>query len=282
MRRLAEIEEHIDSMSKLQEIMGAMRSLAAMRMQEAQQALPGTRRYTAAMAAAVSDSLLLAERAGPAEAVLRRPRALVVCMAEHGFAGGFNERLLEAARKVLETGDRLYVLGSRGAAAAAERGLEPEWMHAMASRSSGVPEMVRRLAAALFGAIAAGEAGRVEVLFTRLQEHRAATVEHVRLLPIETSAFAAEPARFPPLYNLEPQELQERLIEEHVLAQLTDAATESIASENAARFAAMESAHESVSNKLDNLHQEARQTRQSEITTELLDLVAGAESQAPP
>ena len=56
-------------------------------------------------------------------------------------------------------------------------------------------------------------------------------------------------------------------------------AVESLASESAARFAAMEAAHGNVSGKLDQLRQEARQARQAEITTELLDLVTGAEAQ---
>jgi F-type H+-transporting ATPase subunit gamma len=59
---------------------------------------------------------------------------------------------------------------------------------------------------------------------------------------------------------------------------LTEAAVESLASENAARFAAMASAHDNVSKKLEELRQDARQARQTEITTELLDLVAGAEA----
>ena len=48
-----------------------------------------------------------------------------------------------------------------------------------------------------------------------------------------------------------------------------------MASENAARFAAMEAAHGNVETKLERLRQQANQARQSEITEELLDLIAG-------
>jgi len=65
---------------------------------------------------------------------------------------------------------------------------------------------------------------------------------------------------------------------EYVFALLTEAAVESIASENAARFAAMESAHENVSKKLAGLQENAHQARQTEITSELLDLMTGAEA----
>ena len=69
---------------------------------------------------------------------------------------------------------------------------------------------------------------------------------------------------------------------EYVFALLTEAAIESIASENAARFAAMNSAHDNVAKKLEQLRQSGRQARQSEITAEMLDLVTGAEALAPP
>jgi F-type H+-transporting ATPase subunit gamma len=59
---------------------------------------------------------------------------------------------------------------------------------------------------------------------------------------------------------------------------LTEAAIEALVSENAARFAAMDSAHDNVSKTLERLRQDARQARQDDITTELLDLVTGAEA----
>ena len=67
---------------------------------------------------------------------------------------------------------------------------------------------------------------------------------------------------------------------EYVFALLTEAAVESISSENAARFAAMESAHENVKKKLSQLRQSAGRARQSEITAELLELITGVEALA--
>jgi F-type H+-transporting ATPase subunit gamma len=53
---------------------------------------------------------------------------------------------------------------------------------------------------------------------------------------------------------------------------------EALASENAVRFTGMDSAHENVSKKLEELREDARHARQDEITTELLDLVNGADA----
>ena len=65
---------------------------------------------------------------------------------------------------------------------------------------------------------------------------------------------------------------------EHVFAMLTAAAVESIASENAARLTAMESAHENVSKRVEALRGDARQARQSEITAEILELVTAGKA----
>jgi F-type H+-transporting ATPase subunit gamma len=146
----------------------------------------------------------------------------------------------------------------------------------MATRPESVPETVHRLAAALFSRVAQGELTRAEVIFMRYRQGGAETVERLVLFPLDLARLAAPPARLPPLHNLAAPALLDRLVGEYVFALLTEAATESLASENAARFRAMDSAHDNVRKKRDGLLREARRARQEEITTELLDVVTGA------
>ncbi len=277
MTRLVEIRGHIASMDEMIDIVGAMRSLAGMRVQEAQRALPGIRRYAESMAAATGAALLLLPSPVETTAAGGR-RALVLCAAEHGFVGGFNERLIEAAEATRGPGVLLFVLGSRGAALALERGWAPSWARPMATRLGGAPETVDHLATELYTRIARGEIGRVEVMFGRYRQGSPSTIDHNLLLPLDTASLAAAPARQAPLHNLPPQPLLERLMAEYVFALLTEAAVESISSENAARFTAMESAADNVAKKLAELRQSARQARQNEITDELLDLITGTEA----
>jgi F-type H+-transporting ATPase subunit gamma len=101
MMRLADIHRHIVSMRELSDIVSAMRSLAGMRLQETQQALPGIRRYGESMAQATGAALLLMPALEAASQTDRDSRAIILCAAEHGFVGGFNERLLESALAAL-------------------------------------------------------------------------------------------------------------------------------------------------------------------------------------
>lgn len=278
MTRLADIQRHMASMQELSDIVGAMRSLAGMRLQQTQQALPGIRRYRDSMAQAVGAALLLLPAPEAASHRDRGCRALVLCAAEHGFVGGFNERLVEAALAVLDSHDQFFVLGSRGAGLAFERGQRVSWSGAMATRVAGVPDSTNALTQELYRRIARGEVSRVEVMFGRYHQGGASSIERRLLLPLDTRSLVLLQPRQPGLHSLRPDMLLEKLIAEYVFAMLTQATVESIASENAARFAAMESAHDNISKRLSELSQEARVARQSEITSELLDLIVGAEA----
>ncbi len=279
MPRLAEIEAHLASIDALLGIVGAMRSLAGIRVQEAQRDLPGIRRYAGTMADAIGSVLPFLDDAKPGTAGAGKSgRAVVLLVAEHGFAGGFNERLLEAAKERLRPGDRLFVLGGRGAAMGAERGLAPDWTHAMATRSAGALETTTRLSSELSRYLASDRVAGIEVLFSRFHQLGHWEVTWRSILPLDSAALTKGRARQAPLHNLPPAVLLERLTAEYVFALLMEAVVESIASENAARFAAMDSATENVKKKLDALHHEANRVRQEEITTELVDLVVGAEA----
>ena len=279
MNRLADIEGHIASIRELLALVGAMRSLAGMRVQEAQQALPGIRRYAESMAAAIGSALLLMPGAAAQKPNTLGRKALVLYAGEHGFVGGFNERLVEAVETALEASDTLLILGSRGAVLAAERGRKVIWTGPMATRPAGVSRLVSQLSAKLYSHILRGEISRVEVMFTRYIRGTGPKIELVQVLPLDISLLTANEPCQAPLHNLDAERLFEKLTAEYVFATLMEAAVESIASENAARFAAMDSAHRNVSKKLNDLEQQACQARQTEITAELLDLITGAEAQ---
>lgn len=273
---LADVQSHIASMGELLNIMSAMRSLAGMRVQEAQRALPGIRQYAASIEAGIAAALLLMAREREAPQAQAGGRAVILCLAEHGFVGGFNERLIEAVEADLRPQDALLVLGSRGAAIAVERGHKASSILPMPARPAGAPATVSQLTEGLYSRIARREIGRVDVVFSRYRQGGQSTIERRLLLPLDLAFLGRAQPHQAPLHNLEPDVLFEKLAAEYVFALLTEAAVESIASENAARFVAMESARDNVSKKLETLRRQASQARQEEITTELLDLVTGA------
>ncbi|CAO3360132.1 F0F1 ATP synthase subunit gamma [Azospirillum palustre] len=274
--RLADVEARRASVQELEAVTDVMRSLAAMRLQQALGTLAGTRAYAEVIARALAQAALLddAPVQWPADGQ-HGHSALVLFAPEHGFIGAFAEKLVDAALAA-PAGCALWVVGLRGAALLEERGRPPEWSTAMATNTDGVTATARRIADALYRAAAEGQLGRVELLYGRTDA--GAPPEPVRrpLLPLGLPRDGARPV--PPLINMPPRELIARLVDEYVFALLVDAAMESFAAENAARLSTMMTARHNIETTLDGLTATARHLRQEQVTNELIELVSGAEA----
>jgi len=239
--------------------------------QEAQEALAGMRAHAGIVEDAVVAAATLLRRDAPEAPDAGAPEALIVICSEHGFVGALNERLLDLAQP-RAAGRRLIVVGRRGAALAAERGMTAGAALAMATHVGGVPRAAREIAAAL-----AGTAG-VEAAFAEHARGAAAAPKLRRILPLDPAALGRPPPAGPPLHHLAPQALVERLSREYLFAELARALMEALASENAARLRAMENADRNIDDTLHDLTRRARTRRQEAITSELLDVVTGADA----
>lgn len=274
MARLAELETRLASIGELDDVIGAMRALAAVRMRQASEALRAARVHAEAVRLALDAARQLVPEASAAP-VPSRPLVVVFCT-EHGFAGAYNERLLDRA----SDGERapLVIVGSRGASLASERGLDVVATLAAASHPSGVLDVARRTATTVYEQLGRAGLGRAEMIYGRGIAMGMPAIEQVQLLPVERARAAA--LAFPPLHQLEPRLLIEQLVAELVLAELARVAMESLAAESSARMQAMSAARENIERKLGELRQAEHRARQDQVTTELLDLVTGAEALA--
>lgn len=271
MERLPVVQARLAGIGQLREVVAAMRSLAGLRLQQAQAMLGGARRYADTVTAALAQALLLAGDAAP---TTRQddPPALLLFTAEHGFVGGYTDALTRAA---LDSGAApLLVVGSRGARALAEAGRPPDWSLPAASHAGGVAALARRLAAELGTRLMAGGLSRLDLMFAAVAEGGGWAVRRRSLLPPDSVRPPA--GRLPPLHTLPAAELLTRMVGEHLLAALAAAAAEALAAENAARLQAMVAAHDNIERKLATLRQQEQILRQEQITEELLDVIGGA------
>jgi F-type H+-transporting ATPase subunit gamma len=142
----------------------------------------------------------------------------------------------------------------------------------MATHVDAIPSFANRLADALYDHVAAGTIAKVDILFSRSVSGSGIHIDRHSLLPIDFERFVR------PLEKLAPLILLERLTTEYVYAQLCDAAMHAFEAENEARMMAMASAKTNIETKLADLSRRERQLRQQEITTEIVELAAGAEA----
>ena len=272
--RLAGIDARIDGIRQLGAVVNAMRGIAASRARQAHGQLAAADSYASVIAAAIGRALTLVPDGGPGRPDTAGRPALVLFCAEQGFAGAFTERVLDAAGEV--RGDaELFLIGTRGGAIAAARGIAPHWQTAMPSHSLGVPSLANRVAGALYRRIATGAIGRLDALFSQWTPGQGTRVERIRLFPLDGRAFPGETGAQSPLLNLAPDALLRALTAEYVHARLCHAALHAFAAENDARMEAMGAARRQIERQLDTLRATQRTVRQEEITAEIIELTSG-------
>jgi F-type H+-transporting ATPase subunit gamma len=272
--RLADISARIDGIRQLSAVVNAMRGIAAARAQLARSQLIAVDDYAATIAVAIGRTLALFPSGGPDGARrLTRPTLVLFC-AEQGFAGAFSERILDAVGADLITSD-LFLIGTRGSAVAAERGIAARWKSALPSHSAGVPKLADRVAEALYSRIATGETDRLDAIFSEWQPGHGIHVNRHRLFPFNMAQFSRPPDTNAPLLNLAPEALLSELTADYLHAQLCNAALHAFAAENEARMEAMAAAHNQIERQLSALRATQQNVRQEEITAEIIELAAG-------
>jgi F-type H+-transporting ATPase subunit gamma len=280
--RLDQIQRRIASIGELHEIVSAMRALAAVRSQQASDKLDGIRSYSATIGQALSSVLpLIPEEAADHSAhgsAGQGGKAVLVFTGEHGFSGNYNERLVNRAAELAGQGRQVFLAGARGLLLADERRLDVVWSTGMATQIAAVSVVARRIATEIYRRFNAGELHDVDVVYGRATSKGTIEIVHRSLLPLDLELFRHERREQPPLLNLPPRTLLVRLVGDYVHAELTLAAMECMASDNSARLMTMQSARRNIEEMLDDLGAKARQTRQAEITSEILELVTGAKA----
>ena len=271
--RLADISARIGGIQQLGAVVNAMRGIAAARVQQAGGQLAAVDRYAGVIASAIGRAMVLAPAARPGDRKPARP-ALVLFCAEQGFAGAFSGRVLDAVGGDLGTAE-LFLVGTRGRATLAERGITAGWTGAMPSHSPGVPKLADHIAQALYRGIAQGRIDQLDAVFSQWEGGQGIRVERRRLFPFDMTAFPASAVANAPLLNLAPAALLQDLTADYLHAQLCEAALHAFAAENQARMEAMAAARSGIERQLASLQAKQRQVRQEEITAEIIELAAG-------
>ena len=275
--RLADIVTQIQNVRQLQAVVTAMRGIAASRAQKGRALLAGIEAYTDVVSRAIGQALSLLPSEITTSPPLRRARlGLILFCAEQGFAGAFSERVLDAAARRPRRRNDLGHWDSRRSRSERARNkahLVGSHGHPCRCNSEFRKPAGGRLVWLL---IATGTIAKVDVLFSRSVSGSGIQIDRHSVLPIDFGRFKRPIEKQAPLTTLAPELLLERLAAEYVYAQLCEAAMHAFEAENEARMLAMASAKTNIETKLAGLSQREHQLRQEEITTEIVELAAGA------
>lgn len=304
MANLKDLKTRIDSVKSIQKITQAMKMVAASKLRRAQEAAVAARPYAERMgrvlsglAASVADqpgiSPLLAGT-GKDEVHL-----VIVATSERGLCGGFNSNIVRAAKKriaVLQADGKtvkMLCIGKKGHAQLKGHysAMIIDVIDLSEVKNLGFGD-VQPIAERVLAMFEAGEFDVCSVFYARFKSALTQIVTEHQLIPASIAAAAdggedegAEEAAPAPdlkgaIYEYEPdeEEILQTLLPRNVSVQLFGALLENAASEQGSRMTAMDSSTRNAGDMIDHLTLTYNRTRQAVITSELIEIISGAEA----
>jgi F-type H+-transporting ATPase subunit gamma len=291
------LRRRIKSIQSTKKITRAMELIAASRIVKAQQRVAAARPYSEQITAVMGN--LAAGGAGLDHPLLQerdpvKKVGFIVISADRGLAGAYNSTVIRTGERALlahQAEGRDYELTLSGKKAEGYFRYRDYRIGEAFSGYAEVPsyEDARKVARAAMeryerGSDEEGGTDQVELIYTRFLSMGTQKVVNVRLLPLEREAIedAAASGGDGPVsaYEFEPEPAQilERLLPRYVEGRVFAAMLDAAASEQAARQRAMKAATDNAEELIKNLATVANKVRQAGITTEIMEIVGGAEA----
>ena len=293
--QLRAVRARIRAVKSIAKITRAQELIASSRIIRAQQrtraAEPYARELTQAVEALVSRSGSLNHpMVSEPESISRA--AVLILTSDGGFAGAYNANVLREASRLRQTNtdegvtNVIYVAGRKGIGWHRFRQIpvEREWSGFSVRPSYADAE---RVASALLEAFekssAEGGVDEIYLVSTEFVSMLTQRPQVVRLLPMQIEEKEGERPGGPlPSYEFEPSTdiVLDSLLPQYVASRIYYAMLEAAASELAARRRAMKAATDNANDLIDRLTREANNARQAEITSEISEIVGGANALA--
>lgn len=270
--RLSDITDRTEGVRQLNSVVGAMTGIASARARTARAEIAAVDRYAKTVAAAMGRVGMRKTGDIVEQGNVPEHLTLVVFCAEQGFVGAFSERVLDFVAADFATAD-IFLIGTRGGATAAERGIAPLWQAGLPSHSTSIPKFADRLVQVVLDHMTTGKSSSLEVIHT-VWRSGAPHIERKVLFPADPAPRTNATVNAP-LTNLPVQTLLEELGADYLHAQLCNAALHAFAAENEARMTVMTKAQAQIERELGTLEAIERRVRQEAITAEIIEIAAG-------
>lgn len=285
MATLETLRRQVEGTEDLQSIVGAMKSISAIRIRQFRGAVEALQEYSLTLELGLQIALRHGRGASPA-APPEAPAVAILFGADQGLAGQFNIRLLEFARDVLDESSprvSVFAVGARLTAHLDAEGRPPDERFPAAAGVDGLGSIVHDLLLTIQHWREARHAERFTLYFNAYTGGASYEPRRLALLPIDWAWLESLRARrwegpSLPTFYTDWRTLFGRLVREYLFIGLFRACAETLASENASRLLAMESAESRIEERLAELRQRFNHSRQQSITEELLEIVAGFEA----
>ena len=286
MANLKDIRNRIKSVKSIQQVTKAMKMVAAAKMRRAQENMEQSRPYTARLSLMLDKLIVDVDRKLLPELQLREKinkKLFVIITADRGMAGAFNTNITKIAQKAIDDFGKdnsiLICIGKKGYSYFKNRNYniinhyidfwsELNFQQAIDINTNIIKQFLK------------GSIDQVQVIYNEFINVGKQEVYNKTFLPLiynpkeeKNNSYISER-----IYEPSKEAVVQNLVPKYLNTQIWQYLLESFASEQAARMLAMENATSNAEDMIKDLTLQFNKARQSAITTEMLEIVSGAEA----
>ena len=282
MANLKNLSERIKSVTSIQQVTKAMKMVAAAKVKKAQDKMEISRPYARNTQELIcrilpqisSTDISLVEKRNVNNI------GMIIVTSDRGFAGSFNSSVIRLAEKEIEKIGKdkvqLFCLGKKASEYFSKRDYNVKetffdfWKDMSYDTASDISKT-------FISAFENQDIDEVLVIYNRFRTLASQDLIMEKVLPVD---FSVDYNITNYNYDYEPgqKEIVSTLIPKHINVQMWQQLLESYSSEEAARMIAMDNATENAKEIIKELKLEFNKARQAAITTEMLEIVGGAEA----
>ncbi len=293
MASLKELKNRIGSVKQTQKITSAMKLVAASKLKKAQEQAEAARPFAERMSGMLTNLAAGVADKSNAPKLLAgsgddKVHLLIVATADRGLCGGFNSSIARGARQKIAELEaagktvKILCIGRKG-----RDQLRRDHNEKVIETIDGVGkaklsyEEAAAIALKIEQLYEAGDFDVCTIVYNQFKSAITQILTMKQLIPVETpEEDEGDSSDVKAVYEFEPEEdvILEELLPRNLAVQIYGSLTENAASEQGARMSAMDNATRNAGEMINKLTLVYNRTRQAKITSELIEIISGAEA----
>lgn len=280
---MRDIKRRKESVQSTQQITKAMKLVATVKLQKARGKAESNKPYFNMLYETICSILAMTKNVD--HEYLKenecKKKAVIVITSNRGLAGGYNNNIVKlvTGSDFSKEDTYVYAVGKKGIEVLTRKGysIYKDYSEVInAPLFSDATEMTKEL----LTQFSRGEIGEIYIAYTNFKNTVTQEAKLAKLLPISADDFDKKEVDNKLLMNFEPspEEVLDQVIPKYMSNIIFGAFLEAVASENGARMQAMDSATSNADDMIASLSLKYNRARQSAITQELTEIIAGADA----
>jgi len=281
MANLKEIRGRIKSITSIQKVTSAMKMVAAAKLRTSQSNMEQCRPYSNKISILLND--LLAECDNVNFDLMQKRKVsktlYVVITSDRGMAGAFNTNILKKAQSDIDVNGKeqamIISIGKKSRDYFKNRNFDIFSEHIDFWGELNFDHAIN-IGNEIVDLFVSKKVDQVKIYYNEFKNLATQIIKDLDFLPLKEFESSEDKKQIDRLFEPSKEDILRGLIPKHINVQVWQFLLESYASEQAARMLAMENATENAGEMIKDLGLQYNKARQSAITTEIIEIVSGA------